>query len=497
MKLLALRLCEHDSSFCFFDGKELKYLKTERIKGVKHHAFNNLLNWKVDFQNLFNQDVDDLDEVAIIVDPWIYNLPADDESFSNAVAFDHLELNCKTWRINHHYAHSLSTWAISRKEPEVSIVMDGFGDFDQSWTVFHKDEIIAKGSLKNNGSLGIEMAEAGDFLGIRASHRIDIAGKLMGLQSYGNISENFIKYLDKYSIENVKELFSFDNWIEFINDESIARLSTLDWIRNLHKKTGYLLVEFFRKFAKEDQLISFTGGIAQNVLWNTELRKHFKNIIIPPHCTDDGLTLGGIEFLRRKNNLNPFELNNFPYIQNDEAPLTIPDMDTIKKSALLLSQGHAIGWYQGNGEVGPRSLGNRSILLDPRIKNGKYLINKIKNRENYRPFGATILYEYKDDFFEIDSDPYMLFSSNVKNNSVESITHIDNTCRVQTLKNENPVFRILLEEFHRLTGCPLLLNTSMNSAGKPLVGTIKDAKIFFETTKLNYLVIGNEIFEKH
>jgi carbamoyltransferase len=341
------------------------------------------------------------------------------------------------------------------------------------------------------------MAETGNFLGISANHKIDIAGKLMGLQSYGNISEEFFNYLDKYSIQNVRELFSFYNWIRFVNDENVARLSTLDWIRTLHKKTGHLLVQFFKQFAKEDQLISFTGGIAQNVLWNTELRKHFKNIIIPPHCTDDGLTLGGIEFLRRKNNINTFELNNFPYIQNDEVPLTIPDINTIKKSALLLSQGHAIGWYQGNGEIGPRALGNRSILLDPRLENGKFLINKIKNRESYRPFGATILHEHKDDFFEIDSDSYMLFSSNVKNDSIKSVTHIDNTCRVQTLKNENPVFRLLLEEFYKLTGCPLLLNTSMNSAGKPLVGTITDAKLFFETSNLNYLIIGNEILQKN
>ena len=497
MKLLALRLCEHDSSFCFFDGEKLKYLKTERIKGIKHHAYNNLLNWKEDFQNIFNEDVNDLNEVAIIVDPWIYNLPTDNESFSNAVEFHHLQLNCNTWRINHHYAHALSIWPMTEKEPEINIVMDGFGDLDQSWTIFNKNQIIARGSLEQNGSLGIEMAEAGIFLGITANHRLDIAGKLMGLQSYGNISEEFLKYLDKYSIENIRELFCFFNWIKFINDENIARLSTLDWIRTLHKKTGNLLIEFFKRFSEQDQLISFTGGIAQNVLWNTELKKYFKNIIIPPHSTDDGLTLGGIEFLRKKNNLNRFELNNFPYIQYDEAPLSTPDINTIKRSALLLSEGHAIGWYQGNGEIGPRALGNRSILLDPRLKDGKSLINKIKNRENYRPFGATILHEYKDDFFEIDSDPYMLFSSSVKNDSIKSITHIDNTCRVQTLKNENPIFRLLIEEFYKLTGCPVLLNTSMNSAGKPLVGTITDAKLFFEASNLNYLIIGNEILQKN
>jgi len=497
MKLLALRLCEHDSNFCYFNGENVSYIKTERYYNIKHHAYNNLFNWRKDFENIFDEDVNAIDEVAIIIDPWIYNIVEESIFFQNAVRFDGLGLKCPVWRINHHYAHALSTWMLTNVETDIDIVMDGFGDLDQVWTVFRKDQVIDRGSLKQNGSLGIEMAEFGRFLGIKASHDIDIAGKVMGLQSYGNISKNFLSYLSDQSIYNSKELFSFKNWINFLGNENVARLSALDWAKSLHKKTGELLIDFFKHYAKEDESISFTGGIAHNVLWNYELKKYFKNIIIPPHCNDDGLTLGAIEWLRKKNNLPKFNLNNFPYIQHDEAPVNLPSIKTIQESARLLAEGYPVGWYQGNGEIGPRALGNRSILLDPRLKNGKNIINKIKKRENYRPFGASVLNEYKDIFFKnISEDPYMLYVCQVKNETIESITHVDGTCRVQVVKNENPIFRSLLTEFYNITKCPVLLNTSMNMAGKPLIGTIKNAKTLLEESDLEYMVIGDEILRK-
>lgn len=496
MKLLALRLCEHDSSFCYFNGQELKYLKTERIKGIKHHAYNSLTSWKNDFSKFFNEDIGNLDEAVIVVDPWRYNLPLDNELFPEAIEYEHLHLPCKVWRLNHHYAHALSIWMLTDKQPEVSIVMDGFGDLDQSWTVFKNNEIVERGSLRHNGSLGVEMVQAGKFLGISAQHGIDISGKLMGLQSYGTISEKFMLALDKHTVRDAQKLFSFENWIQCLGDENVARLQPLNWIRTLHEKTGVLLVDFFKQFATKDQSISFTGGVAQNVLWNTELRKYFNNIIIPPHSNDDGLTLGAIEWLRRKNNLPPFKFDTFPYIQQDEAPDKTPSIETIKEVALLLSQGHPVGWYQGHGEAGPRALGNRSVLLDPRLANGKAIINSIKKRENYRPFGATVLHEHKDEYFETNGDPYMLFAAKVKTQTLQSITHVDGTCRVQTLTTENTIFRQLLEEFYKLTECPVLLNTSMNLASKPLAGSIEEAKKFLQTTALQYLVIGDIIFKK-
>ena len=238
-------------------------------------------------------------------------------------------------------------------------------------------------------------------------------------------------------------------------------------------------------------MVHHPGGVAQNVIWNTILKNHFKNLIIPPHSPDDGLSLGAIEYLRIKNNLPKFKLKNFPYIQNDEAPIKNASNKTIKKAAKLLAGGKIIGWYQGNGEIGPRALGNRSILMNPEIKNGKYLINKIKKRENYRPFGASIL---KKHFKGKLNDSYMLYVQDVKN--YESISHIDKTGRVHIVENENKLFSSLLDEFYKVTKCPFLLNTSLNINGEPIVGDIESALCFLKNSELDALVVGDKIYTK-
>ena len=260
---------------------------------------------------------------------------------------------------------------------------------------------------------------------------------------------------------------------------------------------GEVLVEFFKTYAKSNELISYSGGVAQNVIWNTELKKHFPNLLIPPHSGDEGLSLGAIEWLRKKNNLPKFELNNFPYSQSDVSPESFPTQETIKRTAKLLSEGKIVGWYQGNGEIGPRALGNRSILMDPRIAYGKEKMNFIKRRENFRPFGASVLKEYADQYFDMQGeDNYMLHVSKVLTEDLASITHVDGTCRIQTVDKNNVLFRKLLEEFFQLTGCPLLLNTSLNIAGFPLASYPEICVDIFKSTPIDSMVIGNKVYIK-
>ena len=135
--------------------------------------------------------------------------------------------------------------------------------------------------------------------------------------------------------------------------------------------------------------------------------------------------------------------------------------------------------------------------MDPRIPNGKEVINRIKNREGFRPFGASVLSEHKSDYFDLDYEtPYMLHVTQVKSDTLQAITHVDSTCRVQTVKNENPNFRLLLEEFYKLTGCPILLNTSLNLAGKPIAAFPDNAQELFENSSLDCVVIGNSLYQK-
>ena len=137
--------------------------------------------------------------------------------------------------------------------------------------------------------------------------------------------------------------------------------------------------------------------------------------------------------------------------------------------------------------------------MDPRIENGKEKINNIKNREYYRPFGATILSEYKKEYFDLDfENPYMLYVGKTKKDNLKAITHIDGTCRVQTIKKEeNDIFYKLLFDFFTITGCPVLLNTSLNISGKPIAGNISDAIKLFKETNIDCLVVGNTIYEKY
>ena len=497
MKLLALRVCEHDSNISYFDGSELYYYKSEREYQVKHHAFKNIWEWQDVIKRLWGINASDIDEIAIVFDPWAYNLPIDKETFFPAVEYKYIPAACKVWRLNHHYAHALSSWMLLENEPDVSIVIDGSGDLDKAWSVFKNNSIIKEGSVDKNGSIGQRVGHLGKDLGIEGTHYLDFAGKLMGLQSFGHIDNGYLDFVQQFDTNSINQLYDNNNWTNYKRDYLIANLTSLDMAKTIHTRTGEILVDFFKEFASKDDVIHYAGGVAQNVVWNTELKKHFKNIVIPPHCADDGLSLGAIEWLRRKNNLPKFKLNNFPFIQIDQAPATFPSYETIKKTALLLAEGKTVAWYQGHGEVGPRALGNRSILMNPTIENGKVKINNIKKREQYRPFGASVLSEYKEEYFNFDyENPYMLFTSKLKKKGMDCITHVDGTCRFQTVSNDGSPFRLLLEEFNKLTGCPILLNTSLNLAGKPIAAYTDDAKGLFFNSELDCLVIGDELYEK-
>lgn len=499
-RLLALRLCEHDSNMSYFDGDKVFYFKSERLHQIKHHAYDNLWEWKKDLKNVFNIDYEKIDEIAIILDPWRHKLPIDNEEFYPAIKYEYFFPRENVWRVNHHLCHALSCWPLYKERPKYEIVIDGFGDANNAWTVIKNNKIFKRGYASSNGSLGISMGDAGNFLNIESNNQegYDIAGKLMGLQSYGKILPEFKKHLN-YNINSIDKLFNFKNFISFKNNELVARLQPLDWIKTVHDKVSDILIDFFEEITDSDYnaSISYSGGVAQNVIWNSSLKKKFKNLIIPPHCSDDGLSLGALEFLRLKNNLPKFKIDNFPFCQSDEKPEENPNLDTIKKTAKYLQQGKTVAWYQGKGEMGPRALGNRSLLFNPLIKEGKNIINKIKKRETYRPFGASILKEHLNEYIDGEIDnKYMLYVGKVKKNNLDSITHIDGTCRFQVVDEDSLLYYNLIKEFFKLTNCPLVLNTSFNINGKPIMSTIKDAENFFKESDIDILVIGNKIYKK-
>lgn len=481
MKLLGLSLAGHDHSAAYFDGKYLKFHKFERSKQIKRFWFEDFNDFENELKNVWNISLNEMDDIATCYSKIF-------------------ELNCQI--IPHHYAHALSVYPLIRKTPDISFVIDGLGD-QKTWSVFDKKnkwKLINYGTLKQ-GSIGWGMRDAGKILNITASSKNDIAGiagKAMGLQSYGIVDEEYLNIIRKYKMNNINDIFSYDNWINYKGDHLVSELTKINWLKTIHLRIEELLVEFFLELASPDDVIGYSGGVAQNVIWNTALKKRFKNLYIAPHSCDEGLSLGCLEWLRQKHNLPMFDMPKFPYMQSDVSPSDTPTDETISLIAKKLSEGKTVAWYQGYGEIGPRALGNRSILMDPRIPNGKEIINRIKNRENYRPFGASVLVEYAKDYFDMEwEDEYMLFTCRLKSDILPAITHVDGTCRVQTVGDKNPIFRKLLEEFYKLTGCPVLLNTSLNIAGKPIAGYPETAVELLKTTSLDCAVVGNHIYLKN
>lgn len=160
----------------------------------------------------------------------------------------------------------------------------------------------------------------------------------------------------------------------------------------------------------------------------------------------------------------------------------------------MLAQGRLVGWYQGQGEIGPRALGHRSLLMDPRLPHGKALLNRVKQREPYRPFGASVLREHHAQYFDGQPDAFMLQACQVRGAELPAITHVDGSSRVQAVLPEHGVFHALLARFHELTGCPVLANTSLNLAGRPLAAYPENAVQLFHEAPVDALVVGDRVW---
>ena len=180
---------------------------------------------------------------------------------------------------------------------------------------------------------------------------------------------------------------------------------------------------------------------------------------------------------------------------------TLSDRELVERTARLLSEGNVVGWFQGRMEFGPRALGGRSILADPRDPKMRDTLNmKIKFREGFRPFAPSVLEDKAKEWFETDCDsPYMLLVAQVREGKrvIPSVTHVDNSARLQTVtRAESPLYYDVIAEFGRLTGVPLVINTSFNVRGEPIVCTPHDAHLCFMRTDMDQLVMGHHLLEK-
>ncbi len=492
MKILTYKHEDHDSNFCYYDGQTVRYFQPERKHGIKHYGYYPMLEIKSDpyepteIFDEFDINPDELDLIVEVVDdPTNVRIFLDEKVLSYESGQNIFGLPVKTIWVEHHWAHANSIWPVS-KPTEYSVVYDGVGNGGVHASIFHNDKRIVKLSRYDCESVCLEFEGLGKFCGIHAANGLDIAGKVMGFQSFGSAERSKEIYELLYAGYTLDTCPSIEHVLEHLDGYKPVDIAMAfqEWVESA-------FIDWVLKYVPIDATVSFTGGLAQNVLLNYKLSKVYNNLVIPPHANDCGLSIGALGVVS-----NEFKFENFPFSQSDESPIETPTKETLKTIASLLSKGKIVAMYQGNGEVGPRALGNRSILMDPTIWNGKDILNeRVKKRENYRPFGAAVMLEHVSDYFYWETEtPYMLHAVPVKDKSIESVTHVDGTCRIQTVKDG--MLYSLLKEFYNITDVPVLLNTSLNLAGKPIAGTISEAKKLFDDVDIDILCYGNTILYK-
>ncbi len=264
--------------------------------------------------------------------------------------------------------------------------------------------------------------------------------------------------------------------------------------------------------------LCYAGGVGLNSVANKKILDNtpFENIFIQPAACDTGIPMGcALHGAHMLNNEPPkkykfknaytgrrYSEKEILEALNSTANIKFSkEQNVAQKAAKLLSEGKILGWFEGSSEIGPRALGHRSIICDPAKPDMKDILNaRVKHREAFRPFAPSILKEYVSDYFELTCEsPYMLLIAEVKEDKrkiVPSITHVDNTARVQTVTREdNGRFYDLIEEFHKITNIPVILNTSFNIAGEPIVETPADALKCFMSTEMDYLIIEDYFVE--
>jgi len=278
------------------------------------------------------------------------------------------------------------------------------------------------------------------------------------------------------------------------------------------QQVGDIIQQAIEKTGEKNVILS--GGYALNCVANYHFLERFPdvNFYIDPIAHDGGSAIGLARILHHSNmndsTIRPLTsvylgapvqpqqyamvLEGFAQPVQDEQ-MTISKV-TVQEVADRIVAGRIVAVFQGQAEGGPRALGNRSLTFDPRNPNGKNIVNAVKGREWFRPFAGSVLAEHADDWFELRGLPdsaFMMYAVNVKEDKIKdipSITHVDGTCRVQTVSREqNEKYYDLINEFHKQTGCPILFNTSFNLAGEPLVESPHDAALTFASSQIDCL----------
>ena len=433
--------------------------------------------------------------------------------------------------IEHHLAHAASSFLVSPFDEAAILTVDGVGEWATASYGYGKgNEITLLKELKFPNSIGLLYSTVTAHLGFSVNNS---EYKVMGLAPYGkpDYYENFRKIVDikeDGSIEFDMSYFDFHYKLTMPSKKFAAELGPTrkpheevtqkhkDIAASLQKITEEILFKMLNHLYSETKMenLCMAGGVALNSVANGKITKNtpFKNAWIQPASSDAGTSLGAAAYAyntilgnKRKFVMKSAYLGpsfSTEYIQNflDKNKIIYKkfksDDALIKLTSQLIFENNVIGWFQGRMEFGPRALGARSILSNAANPNMKDVLNlKVKHREHFRPFAPVISKEDVHDYFEIDKDeePFMLFVYPFKEkvkHLVPSVVHVDGSGRLQTTsKEENPLYYGVIKEFEKLSKVPILVNTSFNIRGEPIVCTPEDAYKCMMGTGIDYLVM--------
>ena len=462
----------------------------------------------------------------------------------------------------HHLSHAASAFYPSPFNEALILTLDGVGEWSTTTvSIGNEQGIKILKEISFPHSLGLLYSAFTYYLGFKVNSG---EYKVMGLAPYGEpkykdiILDKILSVKDDGSFKMNMKYFDFATDLKMTNKnfenlfgqkrripekENLTQFH-MDIASSIQKATEDIVIKITRDIRKEYNIknLCMSGGVALNCVANGKIlnEKIFDNIWIQPASGDAGGSLGAalaywhIEKKNNKNNTSDMMSGSYlgPQYNNEEIENDLKkvgakfekysDEEILIKTSKLLNEGNAIGWFQGKMEYGPRALGARSIIADPRSDVMQKNLNlKVKFRESFRPFAPSIIKEKVSEFFKLYTDsPYMLLVAeiqdqkklemskeeknlfgidklNIKRSTIPAITHVDYSARIQTVdKKTNPKYYKLLEKFEELTGCPVLINTSFNVRGEPIVCSPLDAFNCLMGTNLDYLIIENYILRR-
>ena len=494
-----------------------------------------------------------------------------DKLFQKKMLFNELKRNDnnfndikKIYFSDHHLSHAASAFFPSPFEEAVVLTADGVGEWATTTVAIGKGnklEIIKEIHFPH--SLGLLYSAFTYYTGFKVNSG---EYKLMGLAPYGNpiyedkiksklidikedgsfhLDQSYFNYATGLTMTNKKFENLFGQKVRNPKNEKLTQFH-MDIAASIQKVTEDIMIKIAKSLKEEFNIsnLCLAGGVALNCVANGKMLKEkiFDNIWVQPAAEDAGGSLGAALALWYIEQNNPRTIDNEDsmqgsylgpeYLQKEiEKQLDaagakyeiFKDEELLEKTSTDIANEEAIGWFQGRMEFGPRALGGRSILGDPRSEKMQKNLNlKVKFRESFRPFAPSILREDLSEWFDLDEDsPYMLMVSNInkdkiikmtenqkklfgidklniKRSEIPAVTHVDYSARIQTVnKKTNEKYFRLIEKFKAKTNCPVLVNTSFNVRGEPIVNTPLDAFNCFMGTNLDKLVIGNCYLDKN